>query len=89
MTSVSQAIKAMGFKRTTAGAQYGIRPRLMLDNVEVKHDRGRIDVWVHHPDGLFAGPSRRVVLELDRWPTDAAIAVVAAIVAHRQDGIAR
>jgi hypothetical protein len=89
MTSVAQAIKAMGFKRTTAGARYGIRPRLMLDNVEVSHDRSHIDVWVHHPDGLYEGPHRRVTLDLDRWPTEAAIAVLAAIVEHRKEGLKR
>lgn len=89
MTSVAQAIKAMGFKRTTRGAKYGIRPRLMLDNVEVSHDRSRIDVWVHHPDGLYGGPARRVVLNLGEWPVDAALAVVAAIIEHRKEGLKR
>jgi hypothetical protein len=86
MTSVAKALRDMGFRRTTAGARFGIRPRLVFENVEVDAHRSGIDIRVEHPDGLYGGPARSMSLSFDRWPKAAAIAVVAAIVEHRKEG---
>lgn len=87
MTSVAKALRDMGFRRTTKGARYGIRPRLVLDNVEVTADRHGIDVWVNHPEGLYQGPARQLSLSFKKWPRDAALAVVAATIEHRKEGL--
>jgi hypothetical protein len=87
MRGAVNALKAIGFKRSAKGARYGISPRLVLDNVEAIADSSGIGLWVNHPGGLFAGPHRKISLDADRWTLTAAMAVVAAVVEHRNDAI--
>jgi hypothetical protein len=72
-----------GFKRTSKGKQFGIRPRWVLDNVEAEIDRDGIRLRVEHPDGLYGGPSRKIELTFGRWPRDVAFALAAVVVATR------
>jgi hypothetical protein len=76
-------LRQQGFKRTSEGKRFGIRPRWVLDNVEAKIDHSGICLWVEHPDGLFGGPSRKIELPFERWPREVAFALAAVVVATR------
>jgi hypothetical protein len=84
-TSITNWLQEQGFKRTTAGKQYGIRPRWVLDNVEVNADRHAIRVWVNAPDGKFGGAARKVTLFLNEWPLPVALAVAKAMIDTRAE----
>jgi hypothetical protein len=87
MRGAVKALKAMGFKRSTEGARYGASPRLVLGNIKAIADRNGIELFIRHPGGLYAGPAREIHLGADRWTLTAAMAVVAAVVEHRNDAI--
>jgi hypothetical protein len=82
-TSVTKWLQGQGFKRTTAGKQYGIGPRWILDNVEVNADRHAIRVSVNAPSGKFEGAARKVTLFLSEWPLPVALAVAKAMIDTR------
>jgi hypothetical protein len=47
--NINKWLKDRGFKLSAKGRRYGIRPRLVLDNVEIHHaDKHGIDVWVNN-----------------------------------------
>jgi hypothetical protein len=82
--NITQHIKAIGFKLTTKGRRYGVRPRWVLDNVEVNFDKHGISVWVNHPDGQFGGPARKLYLSFEEWPESVALSVVETLVNTRK-----
>jgi hypothetical protein len=82
--NITQHIKAIGFKLTTKGRRYGVRPRWQLDNVEVNFDKHGVNVWVNHPDGQFGGPARKLYLSFKEWPQSVALSVVETLVNTRK-----
>lgn len=74
-----------GFKRTSEGKRFGIRPRWVLDNVEAEIDSDGIRLWVEHPDGLYGGPSRKIELTFEQWPRDVAFALAEVVIATRSE----
>ena len=82
--NINKWLKDRGFKLSAKGHRYGIRPRLVLDNVEIiSADKHGIDVWVNNPDGQFGGPARRLDVSFEDFPQDVALALVEVLINTR------
>lgn len=83
--NINKWLKDRGFKLRTKGRRFGLRPRLVLDNVEIiSADQHGIEVWVHNPDGLFGGPARTLDLSFKEFPQDVALALVEVLISTRK-----
>ena len=83
--NITKWLKDRGFKLSTKGRRYGIRPRLVLDNVEIHSaDKHGVDVWVNNPDGLFGGPARQLNVSFEKFPQDVALALVEVLINTRK-----
>jgi hypothetical protein len=82
--NINKWLKDRGFKLSTKGRRYGIRPRLVLDNVEIiSADKHGIHVWVNNPDGQFGGPDRQLSVSFEKFPQDVALALVEVLINTR------
>ena len=82
--NITKWLKDRGFKLSTKGRRYGVRPRLVLDNVEIiSADQHGIDVWVNNPDGQFGGPARQLSVSFEKFPQEVALALVEVLINTR------
>jgi hypothetical protein len=82
--NITKWLKDRGFKLSAKGRRYGIRPRLVLDNVEIiSASKHGIDVWVNNPDGRFGGPPRRLNVSFEHFPQEVALALVEVMINTR------
>ena len=83
--NITKWLKDRGFKLSAKGRRYGIRPRLVLDNVEIiSADKHGIHVWVNNPDGQFGGPDRQLSVSFDKFPQEVALALVEVLINTRK-----
>jgi hypothetical protein len=83
--NITKWLKDRGFKLSAKGRRYGIRPRLVLDNVEIlSADKHGIDIWVNNPDGQFGGPARRLNVSFEKFPQEVALALVEVLINTRK-----
>jgi hypothetical protein len=79
--NITKWLKDRGFKLSAKGRRYGIRPRLVLDNVEIiRADQHGIHVWVNNPDG----PARQLSVSFEKFPQDVALALVEVLINTRE-----
>ena len=82
--NITKWLKDRGFKLSAKGRRYGIRPRLVLDNVEIlSADKYGIDVWVNSPDGIFGGSPRSLNVSFEQFPQEVALALVEVLINTR------
>ena len=82
--NINKWLRDRGFRLSSKGRRYGIRPRLVLDNVEIiSADKHGIDVWVNNPDGQFGGPARQLSVSFDKFPQEVALALVEVLINTR------
>jgi len=78
--NITKWLKDRGFKLSAKGRRYGIRPRLVLDNVEIiSADQHGIHVWVNNPDG----PARQLSVSFEHFPQEVALALVEVMINTR------
>ena len=83
--NITKWLKDRGFKLSAKGRRYGIRPRLVLDNVEIiSANKYSIDVWVNSPDGIFGGSARRLNVSFEQFPQEVALALVEVLINTRK-----
>lgn len=79
--NITKWLKDRGFKLSAKGRRYGIRPRLVLDNVEIiSADQHGIHVWVNNPDG----PARQLSVSFEKFPQEVALALVEVLINTRK-----